>query len=131
MKNGEKLEIPSECAVKVFKTSLNEFKTRDKCIKDDYRFKERFSKQAIPFKIRVFLVLIKISVLESKKSDSFMGRKRVAQFISYFQSWDSLSIGCTPQKAHFGHVLYRDRHEAGPKVEGSHIFIGRRVRVSV
>lgn len=37
--------IPAECALKVFKTTLNEFKTRDRYIKDDYRFKERFSKQ--------------------------------------------------------------------------------------
>ncbi|KAJ1191160.1 hypothetical protein NDU88_000476 [Pleurodeles waltl] len=36
--------VPSECAIKVFKTTLNEFKNRDKYIKDDYRFKERFSK---------------------------------------------------------------------------------------
>lgn len=41
------VDIPRECAVKVFKTTLNEFKTRDKYIKDDYRFKERFSKQVI------------------------------------------------------------------------------------
>jgi RIO kinase 3 len=37
--------IPKECALKVFKTSLNEFKNRDKYIKNDYRFKDRFSKQ--------------------------------------------------------------------------------------
>ncbi|XP_053105404.1 serine/threonine-protein kinase RIO3 isoform X1 [Hemicordylus capensis] len=36
--------VPPECAIKVFKTTLNEFKNRDKYIKDDYRFKERFSK---------------------------------------------------------------------------------------
>ncbi|XP_029446987.1 serine/threonine-protein kinase RIO3 [Rhinatrema bivittatum] len=36
--------VPEECAIKVFKTTLNEFKNRDKYIKDDYRFKERFSK---------------------------------------------------------------------------------------
>uniref|UniRef100_G1NCG7 Serine/threonine-protein kinase RIO3 n=1 Tax=Meleagris gallopavo TaxID=9103 RepID=G1NCG7_MELGA len=36
--------IPPECAIKVFKTTLNEFKNRDKYIKDDYRFKDRFSK---------------------------------------------------------------------------------------
>ncbi|XP_042299308.1 serine/threonine-protein kinase RIO3-like [Sceloporus undulatus] len=36
--------VPSECAIKVFKTTLNEFKNRDKYIKDDYRFKDRFSK---------------------------------------------------------------------------------------
>jgi len=41
----EPLNVPKECAVKVFKTTLNEFKTRDKYIRDDYRFKDRFSKQ--------------------------------------------------------------------------------------
>ncbi len=39
------LKLPANCAVKVFKTSLNEFKTRDKYIKDDKRFKDRFGKQ--------------------------------------------------------------------------------------
>ena len=37
--------LPSECAIKVFKTTLNEFKNRDRYIKDDYRFKDRFGKQ--------------------------------------------------------------------------------------
>ena len=37
--------FPDEVALKVFKTTLNEFKTRDKYIKDDYRFKQRFRKQ--------------------------------------------------------------------------------------
>lgn len=46
--NGKKIEMPKECAVKVFKTTLNEFKTRDKYIRDDYRFKDRFSKQVSP-----------------------------------------------------------------------------------
>ncbi|CAG4944537.1 unnamed protein product [Parnassius apollo] len=39
------LDVPKECAIKVFKTTLNEFKTRDKYIEADYRFKDRFSKQ--------------------------------------------------------------------------------------
>lgn len=39
-------ESPSpEFAIKVFKTTLNEFQNRDQYIKDDYRFKNRFSKQ--------------------------------------------------------------------------------------
>ncbi|CAL1596652.1 unnamed protein product [Knipowitschia caucasica] len=45
--NGGSLEeepVPSEVVLKVFKTTLNEFKNRDRYIKDDYRFKERFSK---------------------------------------------------------------------------------------
>ena len=37
--------VPSECAIKIYKTTLNEFFRRDKYIKDDYRFKNRFSKQ--------------------------------------------------------------------------------------
>lgn len=36
--------MPSECAIKIYKTTLNEFRTRDKYIKDDYRFKDRFKK---------------------------------------------------------------------------------------
>lgn len=38
-------KLPKEIAIKVFKTTLNEFKTRDRYIKDDFRFKDRFSKQ--------------------------------------------------------------------------------------
>lgn len=36
--------VPDEVVLKVFKTTLNEFKNRDRYIKDDYRFKERYSK---------------------------------------------------------------------------------------
>lgn len=39
------LDLPKEVAIKIFKTTLNEFKQRDRYIKDDYRFKDRFSKQ--------------------------------------------------------------------------------------
>lgn len=39
------LILPKECAVKIFSTTLNEYKQRDRYIKDDYRFKDRFSKQ--------------------------------------------------------------------------------------
>jgi RIO kinase 3 len=41
---GKPLEmvVPSECILKVYKTTLNEFKTREKYIADDYRFKNRF-----------------------------------------------------------------------------------------
>lgn len=39
------MNIPKELAIKIFKTTLNEFKNRDKYIKDDYRFRDRFSKQ--------------------------------------------------------------------------------------
>ncbi|XP_068603811.1 serine/threonine-protein kinase RIO3 [Brachionichthys hirsutus] len=36
--------LPQEVVLKVFKTTLNEFKNRDRYIKDDYRFIDRFSK---------------------------------------------------------------------------------------
>ncbi|KAL6097471.1 riok3 [Pungitius sinensis] len=45
--NGGSLEeqpVPQEVVLKVFKTTLNEFKNRDRYIKDDYRFIDRFSK---------------------------------------------------------------------------------------
>lgn len=38
-------ELPKECVLKIFKTTLSEFKQRDKYIKDDYRFKHRIGKQ--------------------------------------------------------------------------------------
>ena len=41
----ESQEVPKECAIKVFKTTLNEFKTRDRYIRDDHRFKDRIAKQ--------------------------------------------------------------------------------------
>lgn len=37
--------VPKECVIKVFKTTLSEYKQRDKYIKDDYRFKDRIGKQ--------------------------------------------------------------------------------------
>ncbi|XP_056290745.1 serine/threonine-protein kinase RIO3 isoform X2 [Pseudoliparis swirei] len=45
--NGGSLEarpVPGEVVLKVYKTTLNEFKNRDRYIKDDYRFIDRFSK---------------------------------------------------------------------------------------
>ena len=42
---GNDRPVPKECAIKVFKTTLNEFKTRERYIRDDYRFRDRFSKQ--------------------------------------------------------------------------------------
>ncbi|KAG1651271.1 Serine/threonine-protein kinase RIO3 [Nymphon striatum] len=37
-------QVPNECALKVYKTTLNEFVSRDKYIANDFRFKDRFSK---------------------------------------------------------------------------------------
>ncbi|XP_065835253.1 serine/threonine-protein kinase RIO3-like [Oscarella lobularis] len=43
-KEGE-CPVPRECAVKVFKTTLNEFKSRDKYIRDDHRFRLPLGRQ--------------------------------------------------------------------------------------
>lgn len=43
--NQENQKNIGECVLKVFKTTLSEFKQRDKYIKDDYRFKDRIGKQ--------------------------------------------------------------------------------------
>ncbi|RXG57347.1 Serine/threonine-protein kinase RIO3 [Armadillidium vulgare] len=40
----EEEKLPDECAIKVFKTALTDFKTREKYIRNDYRFKDRMSK---------------------------------------------------------------------------------------
>ena len=39
---SDEYSVPAECAIKIFKTTLNEFKNRDRYIKGDYRFKGRF-----------------------------------------------------------------------------------------
>ncbi|KAK8783704.1 hypothetical protein V5799_009935 [Amblyomma americanum] len=41
---SEEFAVPVECAVKVFKTTLNEFKNREQYIREDFRFRERFNK---------------------------------------------------------------------------------------
>uniref|UniRef100_A0A1E1XCP9 Serine/threonine-protein kinase RIO3 n=1 Tax=Amblyomma aureolatum TaxID=187763 RepID=A0A1E1XCP9_9ACAR len=41
---SEEFAVPAECAVKVFKTTLNEFKNREQYIREDFRFRERFNK---------------------------------------------------------------------------------------
>eukprot|EP00118_Oscarella_pearsei_P001495 m.7601 g.7601 ORF g.7601 m.7601 type:complete len:504 (+) comp19162_c0_seq1:98-1609(+) len=42
---GQAVAIPPECALKVFKTTLNEFKCRDKYIRDDHRFRIPLGRQ--------------------------------------------------------------------------------------
>jgi RIO kinase 3 len=39
---SQEMLVPKECVAKVFKTTLNEFKTREKYISEDYRFKDRY-----------------------------------------------------------------------------------------
>lgn len=41
---NEDKTAPEDCAVKVFKTTLTDFKTRERYIRDDYRFKDRMMK---------------------------------------------------------------------------------------
>lgn len=49
--------VPDECAIKVYKTTLNEYKTRDKYIRDDHRYKDHLSKLVSLFSLRFFLML--------------------------------------------------------------------------
>ncbi|KAH1025619.1 serine/threonine-protein kinase RIO3 [Dendroctonus ponderosae] len=35
--------LPKECAIKIFKSTLTEYKNRDKFIKDDHRFKDKYN----------------------------------------------------------------------------------------
>ncbi|CAL4088804.1 unnamed protein product, partial [Meganyctiphanes norvegica] len=46
--------LPEECAVKVFKTSLTDFKTRKRYIEEDYRFKDRMTKNNTQKVIRLW-----------------------------------------------------------------------------
>ena len=46
--------VPAEMAVKVFKTTLNEFKSRDKYIQDDYRFKGLCHSKKYPMAYAIF-----------------------------------------------------------------------------
>lgn len=47
--------VPVECAVKVFKMNVNEFKQRDRYINDDYRFRDRIAgKQNNPEVIKLW-----------------------------------------------------------------------------
>lgn len=47
-------ELPHECAIKVFKTTLTDFKTRERYIKEDYRFKDRITKSNTQTSIRMW-----------------------------------------------------------------------------
>ncbi|KAK6168246.1 hypothetical protein SNE40_022112 [Patella caerulea] len=51
----EEADMPSECAIKIFKTTLNEFKNRQDYIKGDHRFsKDDFKKQNPRKTIRIW-----------------------------------------------------------------------------
>ena len=44
LEDGHSTSVPAECAINVFKITLNEFKNKDSYIKDDYRFRAQFGK---------------------------------------------------------------------------------------
>ncbi|XP_071552159.1 serine/threonine-protein kinase RIO3 [Panulirus ornatus] len=50
----EERTLPDDCAVKVFKTTLTGFKTRERYIREDYRFKDRMSKNSTVKLIRLW-----------------------------------------------------------------------------
>ncbi|XP_030751808.1 serine/threonine-protein kinase RIO3-like [Sitophilus oryzae] len=47
--------LPKECVLKVFKTTLAEFKRRDQYIKDDHRFKDKIGKKTSKKNINVWV----------------------------------------------------------------------------
>lgn len=46
--------LPKECVIKIFKTTLAEFKQREKYIRDDHRFKDKIGKQRIRRTIHIW-----------------------------------------------------------------------------
>ncbi|XP_042229249.1 serine/threonine-protein kinase RIO3-like [Homarus americanus] len=50
----EDQSLPEDCAVKVFKTTLTDFKTRERYIREDYRFRDRMSKNNAQKLIRLW-----------------------------------------------------------------------------
>ena len=73
IKRYEHLQLPNECVIKVFKTTLTDFKTREKYIRDDYRFKDRLSKgntRTVKFyfykNIKVYYIYFETSMCNAK-----------------------------------------------------------------
>ncbi len=67
--NSQEIQVPKECVAKVFKTTLIEFKSREKYIADDYRFKDRF-KHLNPQKIVRLWAEKEMVIIFEKKLDS-------------------------------------------------------------
>ncbi|CAG9824592.1 unnamed protein product [Phaedon cochleariae] len=61
-------ESPKECAIKVFKTTLSEFKQRDKYIKDDHRFKDRIGKQTARKTVHIWAEKEMANLMRLKKA---------------------------------------------------------------
>ncbi|CAH0563539.1 unnamed protein product [Brassicogethes aeneus] len=96
---NEKVQVPKECAIKVFKTTLSEFKQRDKYIKDDHRFKNR------------------IGNLEARKTVNLWAQKEMANLIRLKRA----GIPCPDVVELKKHVLVMsfigENHRAAPKLK--------------
>ena len=88
-------------ALQVFKTTLNEFKSRDKCIKDDYRFKDRFKK------------------LNPRKIINMWAEKEMHNLVRMFKA----GIPCPEVVLLKKHVLVMsfvgENHQAAPKLKNA------------
>ena len=66
--------------MKVFKTTLNEFKTRDKYIREDYRCQDDDNWTKTIRHVSIYQVQRQILQAESKEDYSHVGRERASQF---------------------------------------------------
>ncbi|GAB6023927.1 hypothetical protein CHUAL_008658 [Chamberlinius hualienensis] len=62
-------EVPVNCAIKVYKTTLNEFKTREKYMRDDFRFKDHFQKQNPRKLVKIWAEKEMFNLKRLKKAD--------------------------------------------------------------
>ncbi|XP_066259713.1 serine/threonine-protein kinase RIO3 isoform X1 [Euwallacea similis] len=60
--------LPPECAIKVFRTILTDFKRRDKYIKDDHRFKDRIGNQTSKKVIHIWAEKEMVNLARLKKA---------------------------------------------------------------
>lgn len=106
--------MPTECALKVYKTTLNEFVTRDKYIIDDFRFKDRFSKQN-PRKVINMWAEKEYHNLNRYSYFGYTPGLRPSKeqfkvslyFVQVACCWNSLPGSCRTEKECSGHVFHR------------------------
>lgn len=121
--------VPDEVVLKVFKTTLNEFKNRDRYIKDDYRFKERFSKLNPRKVIRLWAEkemhnLARYSPLPplawrtARTSWTLLTRVVVVAVVQDEEGGDPLSRGGAAPETHPSHVLHRQGPRPRPQAQG-------------
>ncbi|KAF5292231.1 hypothetical protein FQA39_LY14046 [Lamprigera yunnana] len=61
--------LPKQCVLKIYKTTLAEFKQREKYIRDDYRFKDKIGKQRIRRTIHLWAEKEMSNLMRMRKAD--------------------------------------------------------------